>query len=158
MMANKRNKYKNSFLSLPLLLISLMLSACGGEDLSPEAQIRKTISEMESAAEQRSLSSFMEHVSEQYNDHEGNNHKAIARYVQINFIRNQSINIFSKIQSINVEGSSASVEISVAMGSREVDLSEEGNRLKADSMHFSVLFQLDDDKWLVKSVSWRRCW
>jgi hypothetical protein len=157
-MIKKQHKRGNGVLSILLLMACLTLTGCGGEDLSPEAQIRKTIDEMEIAAEERSLSSFMEHVSKQYSDHDGNDHKAIARYVQINFIRNQSINIFSSIQSINVEGSTASVEVSTAMGSRDVDLSNEGNRLKADSMHFSVLFQLDDDKWLVKSVSWRRGW
>lgn len=157
-MIKKPRKRENGFLLVVLIFACLMLTACGGEDLSPEAQIKKAIEAMELAAEERSLSSFMEHVSEQYSDHEGNDRKAIAGYVQINFIRNQSINIFSSIESIDIEGANASVEVSTAMGSRGVDLSNEGNRLKANTMHFSVLFQLEKKKWLVKSVSWRRGW
>lgn len=139
-------------------LVSVMLTACSDEALLPEDKIKNIVAEMELAAEERSLTRFMQHVSEQYNDHEGNNRKAIARYVQFNFIRNQSINVFSRIQSIEVNELTASVEVSMAMGSREDDLSNESNRLKANTMHFSVLFQLEGDNWLVRSVSWRQGW
>lgn len=141
-----------------LMLTCLLLTACGGDELSPEENIKNTITLMEQAAEDRSLSRFMEHVSKQYGDHEGNTNKAIAQYVQLNFIRNQSINIFSHIQSIEINEASASVEMSVAMGAKEQDLSDESTRLKADTMHFSILFNKINDKWLVKSVSWRRGW
>lgn len=140
------------------VMLMLTLTACDKDNLSPQAQIKETIEKMELAAEARSLSSFMENVSKQYSDHEGNDYKAIARYVQLNYLRNQSINIFSHIQSIEVNGNTATAEVSVAMGGRGQDLSDEQGRLKADTMHFSILFTKQGQEWHVKSVSWRRGW
>lgn len=141
-----------------MLLNIIILSACSSDELSPEKQIENVIEKMELAAEERSLSSFMDNVSDSYSDHQGNDHKAIARYVQITFIRNQNINIFSHTQSIEVTADTATAEISVAMGARGQDLSNEKGRLKADTMHFSVFLKLEKQQWLVKSVSWRQGW
>lgn len=157
-MTLKKINLKNAMRFMLTSVISIVLMSCSTETLLPEEKIKQTIAAMELATEERSLSRFMQHVSEQYSDHEGNNRKAIAGYVQFNIIRNQNINIFSLIQSIEVNGPTASVEVSTAMGSRDDDLSNESNRLKANTMHFSVLFQLEDDDWLVKSVSWRQGW
>lgn len=132
--------------------------ACSQDNLTPQAQIKLSIEKMELAAEDRSLSSFMDNISKQYSDHEGNDYKAIARYVQLNYIRNQNINIFSRIQSIEITDNTATAEVSVAMGSRGQDLSNEQGRLKANTMHFSILFSKQKQEWLVKSVSWRRGW
>ncbi|MBX2848482.1 MAG: hypothetical protein KTR16_09180 [Acidiferrobacterales bacterium] len=138
---------------------ALLISACSDDPTSPEQQVRTTLNAMQEAAEQRSLSDFMQHVAEDYSDHKGNNKEAIKRFVQILFLRNQSINIFTLIQDLDIQDNIAAVEVSAAMAARGVDLTQESNRLKADTNHFSVVLQnKGDTKWQVQSVSWKRGW
>lgn len=145
--------------TLALLLTALLLIACDASpNLSPEGQLRDTIESIEFAAQARSLSGIMEHVSDQYADHQGNDKKAIGQSLQLLIIRNQKINLFSIIRDLSVEGEFASAEISTAMTSRELDLSNESNRLRADSLRFSVAFANEGGDWKVRSVSWQQGW
>ena len=138
------------------LLVSL--AACGGDPSTPEQRVRATLDAIEVGAEARSLSGVLDHVSERYTDHEGNVKKDIARIVQLEFIRSQSINIFTHIQSLEINGDTALVELGAAMAAREIDLSQEANRLHANTHHFSIVLHQQDKEWLVESVSWRRGW
>ncbi len=140
-------------------VILILLVGCNSSpELSPEQQVRNTIAAIELATEERSLSGVMEHVSDQYADHQGNDKKAIKQMFQLQIIRNQQINIFSVVRDLEVEGQFASAEVSAAMASRDVDLSNESNRLRADTHRFSVAFANEDGEWKVRSVSWQRGW
>lgn len=151
-----RNKIKTFSL---LVTLSILLIACGDDPTSPEQQVRNTLNTMQEAAENRSMSDFMEHISDRYADHQGNDKDSIRRIIQLLFLRNQSINIFTLIQSIDVQDNIAAVEISAAMAARGIDLTQETNRLKADAHHFSVVLQrVEDSEWEVQSVSWKRGW
>ena len=150
---NALKKHGRVFFSVvPLML----LVACSKNEASPEVRIRQTIEQVELSAEQRSLPGFMAHISPKYSDHQDNDRDKIAAYVQLHFMRNQDINIFSHVQSIKVDNLSATAEISVAVGRRTDDLNQENVRLKANTMHFSVLFKKNCNHWQVTSVSWRR--
>lgn len=141
------------------VVLYLLLSACGQEaDSSPEQQVRSVISNIEQAAEERSLSGVMEHISEAYRDHQEYGKDDLRRLMQFQFIRNQKISIFSRIQSLNVDGDVATVELSAAMAAREIDLSEEQNRLRANLHSFSLVLKRHDDDWLIDSASWSRGW
>lgn len=144
---------------LGLIVLSLLLSSCGDDPSSPGQQVRDTLKAMQVAAEERSMSDFMQHIADNYSDHQGNDKAAVRRIMQVLFLRNQSINIFTLIQSIEIQNDIAAVEVSAAMAARGVDLSEETNRLKADTHHFSVaLIQTGSSEWQVQSVSWKRGW
>ena len=142
------------------LLSCLLLAACSSEPSSPEQQVRQTLSAMETAAQERSMSNFMRYIADNYSDQEGNNKDALRRSLQILFLRNQNINIFTLVRSIDVKNGLAKVEISTAMASREVDLSQESNRLKADTQRFTLtLSQIHDNElWLVQSATWQQGW
>ncbi|GHA16819.1 hypothetical protein GCM10008090_28070 [Arenicella chitinivorans] len=136
-----------------------VLVACSSEPAdAPETQVRKTLTLIEEAAEQRSLSGIMAHISDDYADHQGYDSKQIARLAQLQIMRNQKINIFTLIRSIDIENNVASVELSAAMASRDTDLSLESNRLKADAVKFSVLLKREDRDWKVHSVAWKQGW
>lgn len=145
---------------MTVVICAALLFACGSDPLAPEQQVRNTLDAMQEAAEARSLSDFMTHISDDYSDHQGNDKAAIRRIVQLLFLRNQSINIFTRIQSLDINNDFAAVELSAAMAARGVDLTQESNRLKADTHRFSVVLQQTsgDADWLVQSVSWKRGW
>jgi len=149
----------NRHLLVATALLCLLISGCGSSDSrSPEQQVRDTLTAIEEAAEARSMEGMLEHINEEYSDHLGQTIRDIKRLIQLQFIRNQSINIFTSIRSLEIYDGIAAVELSAAMSSRSFDLSQESNRLRADTHHFSIVLSLDDDKWLVDSVSWERGW
>ena len=146
-------------LCILLLLTSSLISACSDDPSSPEQQVRNTLDLMQQAAQERSMSDFMDHIADNYSDHRGNDKAAIRRIMQFLFLRNQSINIFTLIHSIDIQNNIAAVELSAAMAARGVDLTQENNRLKADTHRFSaVLEQSNSSEWQIKSVSWKRGW
>ncbi|MBL4671157.1 MAG: hypothetical protein JKX81_02765 [Arenicella sp.] len=138
---------------------ALTVVACSEQpSLSDEDKVRATLNAIEVAAEQRSLSSMLEHISSSYRDYEGNDYKKIQSIMQFQLIKNQSINIFSKIRELQIVGDAATVEMSVAMASRNVDLSSQSNRLRADTHRFSILLVREKQNWKIQSVSWQRGW
>jgi len=143
-----------------IFLLCLFYAACSKDPSSPEEQVRNTLSALESAAEERSTSEFMQYISDDYLDGQGNTKQDLKRYVQALFIRNQKINIFTFVKSMDINSGIATVEISTAMASRDIDLSQENNRLKADTQSFSVILSPNKNKktWLVQSTSWERGW
>jgi hypothetical protein len=137
--------------SCMVFIIALTVGGCSGQEtLSDEDKVRATLSAIEIAAEQRSLSSMIEHVSQSYRDYEGNDYARIKGLLQLQLIKNQSINIFSKIQELEIIGDSATVEMSVAVASRGVDLSSEANRLRADTHRVSILLVREKTDWRIK--------
>lgn len=137
----------------------LLLQACGAvDDNRPEDQIRQVLALMEQSAQDRSTSGVMEHISDNYVDHLGNDKKQIRQLITFQVLRNQKISVFTLIRSIEVNGESAEVELSVASAGRESDLSNESQRLTADVYRMSLLMQRADSKWQVASASWERGW
>jgi len=136
-----------------------LCAACSNDlDLSPEQEIRNTLSSIEEGIEQRSLSQVIDHISDDYNDHQGRKKQDIKRMTQLQILRNQKIHLFTRIKSIEINEAYASVELSTAMTSRGVDLSIDKNRLKADSYKSSIVLKSTSGKWLVTSASWETGW
>ena len=145
---------------LIILLSCLIIVACADDPTSPEQQIRNSLLAMEAAAQERSTRDFMSYISDDYLDQQGNNKEGLKRCVQILFLRNQKIKIFTFVKSLEVNNGYAEVEISTAMTSRDIDLSQENNRLKADTQRFSITLSpnKNSDVWLVQSANWQRGW
>ena len=142
-------------------LALLFITACGNADpQSPEQRVLYSLEQMELAAEQRSVSDFMQHVSDDYQDHQGLAKADIKRIVQLQYLRNQRIHILSKVIDLTVNGDLASVEIATAMASKASDLDGDFSLIKADTHHFSAVFRSPDQQqsWLLESVSWQRGW
>lgn len=155
------NKYKNTTAFKPFfcLFIALTLGACSSDEpMSEEQQVRAVLKAMELGAQERSLSAVMLHVSPKYRDSQANNFKAVQQLIQFQFIRNQNINIFSKVRELEVIDNAATVEMSLAMTSGKLDLSDETNRLRADTFRFSLLFIKENNDWLLQSASWQQGW
>lgn len=154
---------------LSFCLLGIALFGCSEPELnSPEQAIKNTLQAIEEAAEQRTLAGFMQHISDDYQDRQGNRKADIRRIMQLHYIRNQKIHILSKVQSIAINGSTAKVKLSAAMAGREADLSGEllsGETrglggLRANTHHFNIHLISDDQQqtWLVKKVAWKRGW
>lgn len=140
------------------ILFAVLLSACASEPSSPEAQIKAVIAQMEEAAEQRKRRDLSEHISDSYNDEHGNK-DALNNIFRAYLFRNQSINIFTVIHSMQaVSPQEYRVELSAFMAAKGVDIESEAGRVKADSHRFSVTFvdESGDGEWKIRSAQWQR--
>ena len=153
------HKLTSALTKITLAAALITLAACNsGAPLSDEAQLRAVLEKMELGAETRSLSDIMDHVSNNYKDPKGNDIEALKKLIRFQFIRNQNINIFSKVNEIEVLEKAATVEMSLAMTSGKLDLSKPTNRLRADTFKFSLLFSREKNLWLLKSGTWQQGW
>lgn len=145
---------------LIIICSCLILVACTDDPTSPEQLVRNSLLAMETAAQERSTSVFMSYISDDYSDLQGNNKDELKRLLQILFLRNQKIKVFTLVKSLEINNGFAEVEISAAMTSRDIDLSQENNRLKADTQRFSITLRpnKNNDIWLVQSANWQRGW
>lgn len=153
---------KKSFLIFSLICSTLITSCGSSGSISPKEQVRKVLTAIETATEERSLSRAMEYISDDYIDHKGYTKRDIKRLMQIHFLRNQNISVFTRVNSIEINEqtnpNTASVEVSAAMAARGVDLSLDSNRLKANTHRFSLVLTRQDETWLISSGSWQRGW
>lgn len=138
-----------------ILLLMLILAGCGSDSLTPEQQVKKVMQQMEAEIESRNTSALFEHVSQNYQDHKGNDRDALRRFVQIYMLRDQSVTLLTTVQSVDViDDTTVAVEATVVMGAKQ----NAGNallpQLSADKRSLSAVFQQEPDAWRLISLSW----
>lgn len=144
---------------LAILGLSLLLMACGGDDGSPEAQIKAIIADMEAAAEARNRRGVSERISEDFSSPEGGSKKEVNNLIRAYLLRNQSINIVTVIHAMQaISSQEYRVDLSAFMAAKSVDLNSEAGRLKADRHRFNLTFVDDSGKgdWKLRSATWNR--
>lgn len=140
-------------ISLCLLVI---LSACSSDQTaSPEQRLRAVLEQIEEAVEDRSVSRAMQHVSEDYADHQGLTKEDLARILQVHYIRNQSISLFTSVHSLELDAEIASLEMSVAMAGHGGEPTLLPNGLRADAVSISAVFQDGSAGWQLISMAWQ---
>ena len=160
------------FISTSLLCIVILaiflLSACSSEPKSAEDQIRNVIAAAKTSAEDKELGELKDLITDDYQDSHGNDKKAISRLLTLYFLRNKSIYLLTRVNSINLapaESASqanqqANVSILVAMAGTpfpENLLSEDLGGFRADFIHFDiVMINTGGADWQVRQADWRR--
>lgn len=151
---NRRFRVDQLFTALLLTL----LAACSTDKSSPEEQVKSALAAFETAAEARSLSGMMAHISDDYRDHEGRTKKQIQQIAQVYLLQNQQIHIFTKISSLQITDGQAIVEVSAGMAARESDLNAQAGQMNADLHRFALVLTDEGDSWKIISASWSRGW
>ena len=151
-------KFYSSRRTVFLAVISLLpLVSCSSQKDSPEAQVRALIAHAETAAEQKDLAALRPMISDKYTDDEGQDKKAIEAVLRFYFLRNQSIHLFTRIQSIEFpEPARARAVVLVAMAGEPIKTGQELERLHADLNRFDITLAREDKEWKVTTVEWRR--
>jgi hypothetical protein len=138
-----------------LFIIASLLSACGSGD-SPEAQVRRTIDTLETAAEARDVGDVMQVVSSDFRDAYGHGPEDIGRNLRGYFIANQSVHLLTRIGKIDFPASDeARLQMTVGMVGREADAAAAWD-LAADLYDFDVTLRREDGQWKVTYAEWQR--
>lgn len=141
------------FKGLTSLAFFCVLMSCGGqENTSPESQVRAVLIQMEDAIEQRDSSGIFIHVSDNYQDHKGNNKAALTKFARGYLLANQNIGLITSVKSLSVlDDSTVAIEATILMGGRSNNTL---SSLSADTQQISAVFQREDDDWKLSSMSW----
>ena len=134
-------------------LAVLCIAGCGGSPQDAETQIRSWLAAGEAAAEEKDRRALMKMVSPRYSDSRGNDRAAIEGMLRFYFLRQGSVALLSKIDSLEVyDGTAAEVRMTVGMaGSNDAPLG-----FSADAYRFALELELIDDEWQLMSARWGR--
>ena len=140
------------------VLLLLSLTACGGDESSPEEQVRRYIAEGETAAEGRELKRLRELIAENYTDQAKRTRRDLVRLMGGYFFRHKSIHLFTRLASLQIKDEKqAGVVLYVAMAGSPISGTEQLISLRADLHRFELeLGKGEDDQWRLLSAHWRR--
>ncbi len=144
---------KYRFDPLALVAVLALLGACSSAD-SPEAQVRKMVAAMETAAEARDVGGLMQLIAEDFRDAYGRDAPQLARQVRGYFIANQSIHLLTRIDGLEFPSADeARLRMTVAMVGREAEASAAWN-LAADVHDFDLTLRRQEGRWKVAYAQW----
>ena len=134
-----------------------LLVSCSPAEDSPETQIRTLLERGETAAEKKQTGELRQMISEKYSDSQGQDKRAIEAVLRYYFLRNESIHLFVRIQSIAFpQPAQAQVIALVAMAGQPIAGAEELERLRADLHRFEITLTSVNKEWKVIRAEWRR--
>ena len=136
--------------------LPLMVSCSSTED-SPEIQVRTFLKQGETAAENKETGVLRKMISEKYSDSQGQDKRAIEAILRYYFLRNETIHLLVRIQSITFpQPAQAQAIVLVAMAGQPISGTQELERLHADLHRFEITLASENKEWKVIRAEWRR--
>ncbi len=148
---NRRMK----MLSTAAALVVAAVAGCGG-GRDPDADIRALLAGAEQAAEARDAGFFADLVGSGYRDAQGHDRDELLRTLRGYFIANQRVEIVSRIDDVELEGSDAARVVLHAgmLGQRSGATALAG--VDADLYRFELELVNDGGDWRIIGAEWRR--
>lgn len=129
----------------------LVFGGCSADRAPPEEALRAWVAAAEQAAESKDRSGLLDMISEDYADARGNDRTAIDRLLRIWFLRQSTIALLTKIDSIELyNDTAAQLTLTVGMAATNNNLLG----LSADAYRFELDMVLSDDDWLLLAARW----
>jgi hypothetical protein len=135
----------------PLLLLLLLITACGRES-SPEQQVRATIAAGERAAEERDAGALLDLVSERYSDDQGRDAELLAKYVRGYLLTHPSIHLVTRVESVEFPYRDLA-RVRVTIGSLAREGAADTLDLGADVDEVEIELTREGDDWRVTRAS-----
>ena len=129
------------------------LAGCGGSPQDAEAEIRTWLKVGEQAAEEKDRRALMKMVSSAYSDSRGNDRTAIEAMLRFYFLRQSSVALLTKVDSLEVfDNTAAEVQLTVGMAGGNDSVMG----FSADAYRFALELELIGDEWQLISARWGR--
>ena len=132
-------------------LALVVIAGCSSGTSTPEDELREWLEAAELATEERDRRALMSMVSDRYADGRGNDATKLGQMVRAYMLRQQSISLLTKIESITLSGDSAA-DMSVTVGMAGTNNGALG--LSADAYRFELELEHDGDEWLLIGARW----
>ena len=150
-MPQSRRPIVSAVAATVLSTTALVVASCGGAVSDPEAELRAWVAAAEEAAENKNRRALLERISRNYADGRGNGRDELGNLFRVYMLRQQSIAILTKIDSIELMGDSAA-DVALTVG-----MAGTGQRafgLTADAYRFELELEKDGGDWLLIGARW----
>ena len=141
-----------------LLLIMLCLSCCiACTKETEEVKVKKVVTSVQQAAEEKKISEVLEHISKTYRDPQGNDYNGIKGLLAFYFFRHQKVSVYMPNIDIVVTGSTAKAVFQAILTGRGTGEASSGILPESlGAYNFEVLLYKEDGRWKVTSAKWER--
>ncbi len=143
-----------------LVLIALLgLSACTPDPDAPEARVRAVLAQTEAAVEARDLDALKALFSDSYRDAEGRTKRRASDLAGIYFMRNRSIHLITRVDSLDfvADSTEARASVLVAMAGRPMEKTDVRALARAAIYRFDVAVAYEgEDTWKITGARWQR--
>jgi len=138
---------------LPAVL--LLFPACHKE--TEEDKVKKVVTSVQQAAEEKKIRSVLDHISKSYQDPQGNDYNGIKGLLAFYFFRHQKVSIYMPNIDIVATGSTAKAMFQAILTGRGTGEAAGGILPEAlGAYNFEVLLAKEDGSWKVTSAKWER--
>lgn len=140
-----------------IALIALVILGCSDSAVSPEAQLRQTISEAETSIKARDLSASMAFIDAGYQDQNGFELRQLRAMLAGYFLRHKSIFMLTKIENLEiVDEDKAKVLLFAGLAGSPQENAPSLAAWRGDLIRLELKFIQQDDDWLLTQADWRR--
>ena len=140
---------------LMLMIPVLLLSACTKE--TEEDKVKKVITSVQQAAEEKKITAVLEHISKTYRDPQDNDYNGIKGLLAFYFFRHQKVKVYMPNIDIVVTGPTAKAIFQAILTGRGSGEAAGGILPEAlGAYNFDVLLKKEDGQWKVTSAKWER--
>ncbi len=127
--------------------LALLLAACSRP--ADEQALRDTITAMQTAAEERSISGVMDHVTEDFGGSHGLDQTGLRRLLQAQYLGNQKVGVTLGPIDIEMQGERAKASFSVLVTGGSRYIPERGRAHEVTSG-----WRVEDGQWRIFFAEW----
>jgi hypothetical protein len=138
-----------------ILFLLPSMGACSKE--TEEDKVKKAVTSVQQAAQEKKIGAVLEHISKTYRDPQGNDYNGIKGLLAFYFFRHQKVSVYMPNIDIVVTGSTAKAMFQAILTGRGTGEAAGGILPEAlGAYNFDVLLNKEDGAWKVTSAKWER--
>ncbi|MBS1193006.1 MAG: hypothetical protein H6Q97_985 [Nitrospirae bacterium] len=119
--------------------------------------MKKVVTSVQQAAEEKKIRSVLDHISKSYQDPQGNDYNGIKGLLAFYFFRHQKVSVYMPNIDIVVTGPTAKALFQAILTGRGTGEAAGGILPEAlGAYNFEVLLAKEDGSWKVTSAMWER--
>ena len=138
-----------------IVLLLALAPACSKE--TEEDKVKKLITGIQQAAEEKKIAAVLEHVSKSFQDPQGNDYNGVKGLLAFYFFRHQKVSVYMPNIDIVVNGPASKALFQAILTGRGAG--ESAGTIIPEALgayNFEVLLKKEDGAWKVTSAKWER--
>jgi hypothetical protein len=147
---------KRLFVLFIVVLTAAGFAACRRE--TEEDRVRKVISSVQKAVEDKKIAAVQEQVSRAYRDPQGNDYEGIKSILAFYFFRHRAVSVSIPALDITVKGDEARAAFQAILAGRDGG-DADNKTILPDSLgvyQFDIVLRKEGDAWKAVSATWER--
>ena len=145
------------FRSILMIVLLLPLLAGGCSKETEEDRVKKVITTVQKAAEEKKVNAVLDHIAKNYLDPQGNDYNGIKGLLAFYFFRHQKVSVYMPSIDIVVTGQTAKALFQTVLTGRGTGETAGGILPEAlGAYNFEVYLSKAGGNWLVTSAKWER--